>query len=327
VKPYTELSQRGQLRRLRGLALKALLDYDLDIQWVRFLTIATNTMFHLRTESGDRYVLRIYSDEETTLVENQAEMFWLQALKRDTGLKVSEPVPRRDGGMITTIKVPGVPVEKRCVLFKWVPGRALGNHLNPQNYWKLGQTIAGLHNHAESLRPLPLGIKPKRWDKVFYYPDEPVIYNIQEYRHLFPPDRIDLLNRVIERATEVFEALFANPNEQIMIHGDIHYWNVHVYQGELYMIDFEDIMLGYPIQDLAITLYYGRDRKDYEALRTALQAGYASLRTWPESGNGQIETLMAARSVNFINYVARIDPSPQVYLQQRCQELERYLAG
>jgi Ser/Thr protein kinase RdoA (MazF antagonist) len=37
--------------------------------------IATNTMFQLGTESSGRYVLRIYSDEETTLVENQAEMF------------------------------------------------------------------------------------------------------------------------------------------------------------------------------------------------------------------------------------------------------------
>ena len=66
MKPYHELTRRGQLRRLRRLVLDVLTFYDLDVNKVRFLTIETNTMFRVDTEDGDKYVLRIYSDEETT---------------------------------------------------------------------------------------------------------------------------------------------------------------------------------------------------------------------------------------------------------------------
>jgi Ser/Thr protein kinase RdoA (MazF antagonist) len=123
VKLYSELTRRGKMRRLRGLAIKALEAYPLSVKEIRFLTAETNTLFKLQTEDGERYVFRIYSDEETTLHDNQAEMFWLEALIRDTDLKVIEPIARRNGEYITILSVPGVPGEKRCAVFKWVPGR------------------------------------------------------------------------------------------------------------------------------------------------------------------------------------------------------------
>jgi Ser/Thr protein kinase RdoA (MazF antagonist) len=307
------------------LTLQALTHYDLSLKWVKFLTTETNTMFQLQAQDGQKYVLRIYSDEETTLRDNQAEIFWLDALQRDTDLKVTQPVARRDGAYITIVSAPGVPGERRCVLFKWVPGRALEHYLCAENYDKLGQTLAKLHNHAETLKPLPSHIQPKRWDKVFYYPDEPVVYNTAAYCHLFPPQRVALLNDVIQRAGEVFERLYADENGRILIHGDLHYWNVHLYRGQLHVIDFEDVMLGYPVQDVAITLSYGRQLDGYQDWRDAFQQGYTRLRAWPAESERQLETLMAARTVNFINYVARIDAAPQAYIEQKCAGLRQYL--
>lgn len=324
MKPYDELTRLGKIRRLRPLVFKALEAYDLPVAWVKFLTIETNTMFQIRSTNGENFVLRIYSDEETTLRENQAEMFWLDALKRDTDLKVTEPVARRDGEYITIASVPGVPAERRCVLFKWIPGRALENYLSPENYYKYGQVLAKLHNHASTLKPLPPHIQPKRWDKVFYYPDEPVVYNAPEYSHLFPPERIKLLEAVIEQADAVFARLFADRDGLILIHGDLHFWNVHYHRGELYVIDFEDINLGYPVQDVAVTLTYGRERAGYAEWKAAFEQGYNSVRAWPAEDERTIETLMAARIVMFINYVARIEPSPQEYIERRCEGLAQY---
>ncbi len=325
IKPYDNLTRLGKIRRLKQIVLKALEQYDLRVKWVKFLTIETNTMFQIQSEDGDRFVLRIYSDEETTLQENQAEMFWLAALKRDTDLKVTEPIARRNGKYITVVSVPGVPGERRCALFKWIPGRPLESYLSSENYYKYGQTLAKLHNHASTLKPLPSNIRPKKWDKVFYYPDEPVVYNVPEYSHLFPPRRIELLKKVIERANEVFKKLFTDKDGQILIHGDLHYWNVHFHRGELYVIDFEDINLGYSVQDVAVTLYYGRHHEGYKEWKAAFKQGYSNLRKWPVESERIIETLMAARSVMFINYVARIDPSPGEYINQRCEELAYFL--
>ena len=325
MKPFNELTRRGKLRRLRNLAVKALTDYDLRVQWIKFLADDTNISFKVRSVDGENFVLRIYSDEETTLTENQAEVFWLQALKRDTDLNLAEPVPRKDGESITLASVDGVSGEKRCILFKWVPGRVLEKSLIPQNYFKLGVTMAKMHDHAEALKPLPDFIQPKKWDRAFYYPNEPVVYNDPAFKHLFGSQQIALIDQVIALADAEFTRLYADHDGQILIHGDLHYWNVNLYQGELYIMDFEDVMLGYPVQDVAITLYYGRHRDDYRDLREAFQHGYTSGRQWPVDRHGQIETLQAARMINFINYVARIYASPQEYIEARCAELVQYL--
>lgn len=325
MKPFIELTRLGKLRRLRKLALKALDNYDLDISWVRYLTQESNTMFYLQTTEKQKFVLRIYSDEDSTLLENQAEMFWLDAIKRDTQIKVTVPVARRDDTYITQVSTTGVPGEKRCVLFKWVPGRTLHNYLTPENYYKLGQIQADLHTHAATLNPLPENINPKKWDKVFYYPDEPVVYNTPAYSYLFPPERITLVNEVIFRANFLFETLNADKDNSILLHGDMHYWNVHVYQGELYIIDFEDVLIGYPVQDIAVTLSYGRNLDIYDELRNAFQKGYTSRREWPAKSEKQIATLMAARSVMFINYVARIDTDPLAYIEMRCESLKEFI--
>jgi len=325
MKPFNQLTRIGKLRRMRGLAIKALADYDLSVQWIKFLADDTNISFKVHSLGGNNYVLRIYSDEETTMAENQAEVFWLEALKKDTDLKFTEPVLRTDGEAITLASQEGIPGEKRCTLFTWVPGRALEESLNPDNYFKLGITLAKLHDHAESLRPLPESIKPKKWDKAFYYPNEPVVYNTAEYKHLFNDQQIHIIDRAISIADMEFARLYANKKGQILIHGDLHYWNVNLHRGELYIMDFEDVMLGYPVQDVAITLYYGRHREDYPHLREAFRQGYTSLRDWPAERPGQVETLQAARSINFVNYVARVEESPQEYITARCEELQEFV--
>jgi Ser/Thr protein kinase RdoA (MazF antagonist) len=325
MKSYGELTRLGKLRRMHQLARKALGNYGLGVQWIKFLADDTNISFKVRSTGGKDYVLRIYSDEETTLVENQAEVFWLQALKRDTDLKFAEPVPRTDGKAITIGKIPGVPGEKRCILFTWVPGQELEKNLSPKNYYKLGVTMAKLHDHAESLRPLPAWIQPKKWDRAFYYPEEPVVYKDSAYRYLFSDQQIADIDQVIRIADEEFSRLYADKERQILIHGDLHYWNVNLFREELYILDFEDVMLGYPIQDAAICLYYGRHREDYPELRQAFMQGYTSLRAWPVERPWQIEILQAARSVNFVNYVARVEEAPQEYIQARCEELHEFL--
>jgi len=325
MKSFYELTKQGKIRRLRLIVYKALEHYEFRVDRVKFFTIETNTMFKIWTDNGEKYVLRIYSEEETTLRENQAEIFWLDALKNNQNLKVVEPVPRRDGEYISIVNVDGVPKDQRCVLFKWVPGRPLENYLNAENYYKFGRALAELHKHASSLRPLPSWLQPKKWDKVFYYPDETVVYSTSEYAHLFTPEYIEIIDKVIDRANEVFARLFADKDQKILIHGDLHFWNVHFYKGDLILIDFEDVNLGYPVQDIAVTLMYGRERDGYDEWKTAFRAGYSSVRMWPTESERTLETLIAARVVMFINYVARIDPSPQEYIKRRMKTLEQYL--
>ena len=328
MKPFDSLTPRGQILRLRQLAIQALSEYAIDVACVRYLTTESTTMFRVEARDGSKYVLRLYSELDSSLAENVTEMFWLSALARDTDLRVTQPVARKDGEYLTFVSVSGIPGEKRCALYKWVPGVQLEKHVSPRTYRQLGSIMAKLHNHAESLT-LPANIRPKRWDKVFYYPDEPVVYNTPEFSHLFPPEKLAIMERAWQRLDPFLKDLYQRSGKPMLVHADLHFWNVHVYRGELYVIDFEDIVLGYPLHDIAISLYYLRNRADYPELALAFEAGYIAERDWPSFTQSDLRLLWASRMTNFINYVAHVDEAEEAreFFDTRFLELGKLLKG
>jgi Ser/Thr protein kinase RdoA (MazF antagonist) len=324
MKPFEDLTERGQILRMRGLVEQVLKGYDLSVKRVSFLARMTNFIFRVETEDREKYVLRIYSDDDSTIVENRTEVFWLNALQHDTNLRAITPVRRRDGEYITLASVPGVPPERRCILFNWIPGRPLEEQVTPDLYFQFGAMMAHLHIHSAQLT-LPAEIQPKRWDRVFYYPGERSIYRESKYRHLFPPGRIAMMDEAVSRCDRLLADLYQDPNPPMLIHGDLHFGNIHVSRGKLYFLDFEDICLGFPVQDVAIGLYYGRSLPDYPVLVRSFQEGYSSLRSWPVESPQLLAGLMAARNANFINYVAGILPTPQEMLNGMFKRLEQFL--
>ncbi len=330
MKPYEELTFRGKINRLRALCIKALEAYPIEVARVRYLTTESTTMFRVDARDGEKYVFRIYSQQDSSLAENRTEMFWLAALKRDTGLPVVRPVPRADGEYLSILSVAGVPGERRCALYEWVPGVPLEERLSRDTFRQLGAIMAGMHNHAEGLR-LPAEIRPKRWDKVFYFPGEAAVYGRPEFSHLFTPDQVRTLDRACARADPFLAGLYKRGLEPFIIHGDLNLWNAHVYRGRLYVLDFEDMVMGYPEQDVAICLYYLRNHADYAGLAAALQAGYQTARAWPPFDESVLHTLWIARMVNFANYVSyaehgfEADEETRDFIRARCREIERLM--
>jgi Ser/Thr protein kinase RdoA (MazF antagonist) len=324
MKPFEQLTEQGQAWRLRQVALRALQQYDLDSKQIRFLATHTNTLFRVDTSGGEKYALRISKPGEHDLHDTELEISWLDAIKRETDLRIVEPIRNRQGEYITFIESPHVPGPRRCILFTWLPGRPLIDQLTPENYYKLGVLSAQLHDHAETFAP-PAYLHPMRWDCVFYYHHDPIVIYEEQYAHLVSPERRALLDQAIPRAERVLRALHTNPEGRIVIHGDLHWNNVHCHRGKLYVFDFEDVMLGYPVQDIAITLYYGRTREQYPKLRTAFEQGYTSRRPWPVQFDSQLETLMAARSLMFINYVTHSEPDPQEDLDWLFERVQAFL--
>jgi Ser/Thr protein kinase RdoA (MazF antagonist) len=134
--------------------------------------------------------------------------------------------------------------------------------------------------------------------------------------------------RILDRAIELIEPAFAElePDKAQMIHGDLHPWNVHRYRNRLIAFDFEDVTWGHPVQDVAITLFYERSHPAYADLRAAFAEGYRSVAPWPVSYEGQLEKLMAARSVMFVNYVANLRDDPSDYYATVFPRLETFVA-
>ena len=309
MRDFNQLTNRGRALRLRKMALTALERYDLDVARVRLITNDMNGIFRVDTAGGEKHILRIGvpGDGGHSLETIRSEMMWLAALRRETGLSVPRPLATRDGALVSTVEVSGVPEPRHCVVFSWVKGMDLADRPTRENWIKLGEFASRLHDHGTAFQP-PEGFSINRYDKVFPF-QEPVVIFDDAYRHILPPTRREVFQQVVDRVQAVLDRLNANSGGMGVIHGDLHHWNAKVYRGQISALDFEDLMWGYPVQDIAVTLYYMQWHDDYLALRDAFKQGYTSRRTWPEQQPGEIDTFIAGRVLVLANYILE-DPSP-----------------
>jgi Ser/Thr protein kinase RdoA (MazF antagonist) len=199
----------------------------------------------------------------------------------------------------------GVPEPRLCEIFSWVDGKNLVEDMSEANIAKLGELSAQLHAHALAYHP-PAELSLLRFDRVFPFTESVVLFE-KRFSNLFPPERRLIYQKGIDRVQGSIDRLKASGEPMRMLHGDLHQWNVRNARGVLSPIDFEDVMLGWPVQDIATTLYYFL-RDDYLILRSAFQAGYTRHNPWPEQYPGEIDSFIAARGIGLANLVLN-DPN------------------
>jgi hypothetical protein len=153
MQPYATLTHAGQVRRLKRLGHEALRAYPIDVARLVPLVHEENTTFRVEATDGSRYALRVHRPDKHTAKEVWAEMTWLAALRHDMNLPVPEPVATRDGALVKTVAVDGVPEARVCVLLHWMDGRFLDDGLTPIHLERLGTLTAQLHQHATQFTP------------------------------------------------------------------------------------------------------------------------------------------------------------------------------
>ncbi len=296
-----------ELRRgLRAAARAALSYYDFKVRTFRLVTDSFNCVYRVESVSGDSFALRITSAQACHGVEEtQAELAWLAALAREECVAVPRPVARLDGKVMGVLDPDLAPLHRQCVLFEWLPGRLLGGQVGVRSSYRLGRIAASLHEHARSFE-LSQG-RVRRFDHVFPYADpafsnqEPVLVLDDRFRRVCSPDLHATYERAIHWAQATIDKLFSGPSQPQLIHNDLHLWNVLVRGDQLAVIDFEDLMWGYAIQDIATTLYYLRIRSNAASLESAFRRGYESRGKWPTCRESDLDALIGARGLMLVN--------------------------
>ena len=169
MKPFETLTYRGQLGRLRQLAVKALRAYEVNEPRLTTLMHEDNTTFRIDSANGERYVLRIHRPSRRTVAEVRSEMMWLTALQQETNLVVPQPVPKRNGDLVTVMSVEGVPEPRMCVLLRWITGRFVNDGLTRSHLERAGAFMARLHISTAQFR-FPDGFVRGRLDNLYGKP-------------------------------------------------------------------------------------------------------------------------------------------------------------
>jgi Ser/Thr protein kinase RdoA (MazF antagonist) len=297
-KAFAELTELGQARRLRPLAEAALTSYHLEATRLRLISNGWNCVFRVDNTSGP-HVLRITRPIPGALDRSvRSEVEFMSALTAGTDIAVPRVVPDRDGQLVTVASAPDVPEPRECVVFDWLGGPDLAAQRSAANWVSLGELMGKMHRFADEWTPSD-AFRTTDYDSCIPY-GEPLV--------VFEPGRAELhgLEGILREAAEVTDRRIAELNREtpaMVVHGDLHQWNVKIKRGVLSPFDFEDLLWAPPIMDVATSLYYVRHDADYREMAAAFRRGYERQRTWVEREPGEVDRLMFARSLDLLNAV------------------------
>jgi Ser/Thr protein kinase RdoA (MazF antagonist) len=318
MKPFEELTQRGQAQRLRALARSALADYGLDRARLTYIAHAANTTFRVdipdgafpgagRTSRGvrrhytdNRFLLRIHRPGYQTAASIASELMWLSALSREQRLAVPEPVPTVHGTWLTTVTVPGVPQPRHCSLLRWMEGRFLRQRPRPRHVEEVGKFMARLHQHAAHWRP-PAAFVRRHWDWEGLFGNQAGFsLPAKEVWKLLPHPYFDLFTELTDRVKQVMIELGRGIEAYGLIHADLNFYNILFSTGaarEPRVFDFDDCGYGYWLYDIAVTLSDWQGDEGWPELRDAFLNGYAQVRPVPLKHLVHLDLFMAAQHV------------------------------
>lgn len=319
MRDFDGLTRQGQALRLNQLAADVCrLDYGFPHATVRIVAHSFNTVAHvdlgeraLALRIGDRH--RIHGDG----VED-VEAGWLTALRED-GFGVPLNVPTTSGRTWAEREGRGVPVARRCVMYTWVQGSPVPNDADDLWMMRAGALLADLHDHGASFHPsgIPPGV---RADRVVYFGEE---NHVSGYRS----GHGSLLVEALDRAQSLLDDLWETPpHRPHLIHGDFGPHNLLRLGGSLRPLDFQDLLYGFDVVDLAITVEYLR-RKAPDSI-DPFRTGYESRRPWPDVSPALLEGLCAARSLNLINLGLTLRrPGVDQFLEIHTRQVKTWMCG
>lgn len=319
MEPFDSLTRYGRLRRLRQMGLEALTHYDIEVARLSILSTSFNTIYRLQATDGKMYVLRINYPNERTPIDILSEMTWLDALSRETDIPVITPIKTRNGNLLVTVETDGVPEPRHCAVFEWIDGRTMSRpSLN--TIGKIGAAMAQLQNHADTFKP-PTPFSEIKYNKAWTFGTPERIYDNNQDPN-FTPKRRAILRQAIDTIQEYLNSLYENKDGLRFLHADMHAWNIKIHHERLYVLDFDDSMWCYPVQDIGISLHY-LERKEVEtAVRDAFKKGYTAHRAWPERFPGEIDICKAHRAIDLISLLVEEEKNPEF-----ANVLNRFLSG
>lgn len=293
--------------------MAALRHFPVEVRRVSRVARSFNTIYRVETP-GATYALRvgpalrIHADGTA-----HAEAAWQDGLGRD-GFAVPEVVRTAAGEPVVEVEdSAGRP--RTCVLFGWIRGRSMRSRLSPPRARRLGRLMARLHDHAAAHRPADV----LRADRVLYWrlPDR-----LGEV-----PGHGPVLAEARDSVQRVIDDLWRDGSTQLL-HGDLTPANVIETPAGPVPIDFQDLVVGRPEQDISFTLASFGRHPSRDELAAAFRHGYAEVRSWPDTPPEVAAGLLVARGLHQLNLsLATADePLPREYLDHHAARASEWLA-
>ncbi|WP_420629876.1 hypothetical protein [Candidatus Leptofilum sp.] len=122
MKPYEQLTLKGKLRLLRGLALDALGRFGVTAVRLKLIGTDTNLIYRVWADDGQQFALRLANPQWRGAETAVSEAMWLDALVQDTDIPVPKMCRSPNGDAVAFPQAAGAPTNRHAVLICWLPG-------------------------------------------------------------------------------------------------------------------------------------------------------------------------------------------------------------
>ena len=250
----------------------------------RTLNSYINRVYELEREDGGGLVVKFYRPGRWSQEALQDEHDFLLELAAEE-IPVIPPLRLGDGGTLGDCD--GV----SFAVFPRKSGRSYDEYTIDQ-WQELGRLMGRVH---------AVGARHAPKDRITMAPDRSAREQVEYVCNggLIPPDLKgefkEAADTLLTEITPLFEGV-----EMIRIHGDCHYSNlIHRPDESFYVIDFDDMALGPPIQDFWMLL--PGFRRDSIAEINYFLEGYGMFRTFDR---GTLRLIGPLRAMRYIHYMA-----------------------
>ncbi len=316
------MTEKDKYKRISKAAMQK---YNIEVEDIVFFTEASNTFYKIRDKSGEKYLIKIFQEESSKIEDNLAEVFFIDIIKDKTDIVVPTVISSKTEKRVIEIESEEFSTPKRAILYEWIDGKDFYGRESYEHFKELGKITARMHLATKHIL-IPEKLNPKKWDKVFYYREEKPVYKMKKYNNIVTKEFIEIMDFIVPVIDKKLSELYKNDTPQL-IHADLNPWNILIENEELKVVDFEEAILGFPIQDFSIFLFYYKGNKKFEFLRVkeSFIEGYSKIIIDFKFDEFTVEMLMIARRVNFMNYVIDINEDPKNYIKKSLPIVKRFI--
>ncbi len=246
-----------------------------------------NRVYELETEDGDGLVVKFYRPGRWSRQALQDEHDFLLEL-------VDEEIPVVAPLRFTTGETLGQQEDMFFSVFTKKGGRSFDEYTDDQ-WLELGHLLGRTH---------AVGAKQQPQDRIVMTPDTSTRRHIDYLltRNFIPSDLVGQFTEVSNTLISEISPLFTDV-PLIRIHGDCHFSNL-IYRPDesFYLIDFDDMVVGPPVQDFWMLLP-GYMEDCYVEIDIFLE-GYETFRNFDRRTLALIEPLRAMRYLHYTAWCA-----------------------
>lgn len=272
---FKGLDVDGRRERYHRLAAASLAYYLVQYATITFLQHNGGIAYRIDATCDERYVLKIIEPagegNNAGPERAAATLAWVAALARETDLVIQEPIPNRQGGLVTAVTFDDLDAPFHCSLQRWVDGEHV-EQFTPGHVRRVGVMAASLHRHGrrwvlpESIQATELapGWVSRRLQDLRGVVDLGILSG-EEWKNA---------GQAAGQIDGLMAGLGRDPSVWGLVHGDLHHGNLLFHGDEVRLIDFGGLTRTHTAYDLGTLLYHVMYQDSM--VRRALVEGYGA---------------------------------------------------